>query len=68
MSDKVSDHGPLVKSPAAASHRPVTRWKWDHPEITPRSYGAAGDDEKVKKLLNILQSRYPEYFQRLKTP
>ena len=47
----------------------------DHPEITPRSlskaiqaYRAAGDDEKVKKLLNILQSRYPEYFQRLKTP
>ena len=47
----------------------------DHPEITPRSlskaiqaYRAASDDEKVKKLLNILQSRYPEYFQRLKTP
>ncbi len=47
----------------------------DHPEITPRSlskaiqaYRAAGNDEKVKKLLNILQSRYPEYFQRLKTP
>ena len=47
----------------------------DHPEITPRSltkaiqaYRAAGNDEKVKKLLNILQSRYPEYFQRAKTP
>ncbi len=47
----------------------------DHPEITPRSltkaiqaYRAAGNDEKVKKLLNILQSRYPEYFQRNKAP
>ena len=47
----------------------------DHPEITPRSltksiaaYRAAGNEEKVKKLLNILQSRYPEYFQRIKIP
>ena len=47
----------------------------DDPEITPRSltkaiaaYRAAGNEEKVKKLLNILQSRYPEYFQRTKTP
>jgi TolA-binding protein len=45
----------------------------DHPEITPRSltksiaaYRAAGNEEKVKKLLNILQSRYPEYFQKNK--
>ena len=47
----------------------------DHPEITPRSlskaiqaYRVAGNDEKVKKLLNLLQSRYPEYVQRSKTP
>ncbi len=47
----------------------------DHAEITPRSltkaidaYRKAGNDERVKKLLNILQSRYPEYFQRTKTP
>ena len=47
----------------------------DHPEITPRSlskaiqaYRAAGKDDKVKKLLNILQSRYPEYIQRNKAP
>jgi len=47
----------------------------DHQEITPRSlakaiqaYRAVGDEEKVKKLLNILQSRYPEYIQRTKTP
>ena len=47
----------------------------DHPEITPRSltkaiaaYRVIGNEEKVKKLLNILQSRYPEYFQRTKTP
>ena len=47
----------------------------DHPEITPRSlskaiqaYRAAGNEEKVKKLLNLLQSRYPEYIQRSKTP
>lgn len=42
----------------------------DHQEITPRSlskaiqaYRAAGNDEKVKKLTNLLQSRYPEYVQ-----
>ena len=47
----------------------------DDPEVTPRSltkaiqaYRTAGNDEKVKKLLNILQSRYPEYFQRTRTP
>ena len=47
----------------------------DHPEITPRSlskaikaYRAVGDEEKVKKLINLLQSRYPEYFQRNQAP
>ena len=42
----------------------------DHQEITPRSlakaiqaYRAAGNEEKVKKLTNLLQSRYPEYVQ-----
>ena len=47
----------------------------DHQEITPRSlskaiqaYRAAGNDEKVKKLLNLLQSRYPEYVQAHKVP
>ena len=47
----------------------------DHQEITPRSlskaiqaYRAVGNDEKVKKLLNLLQSRYPEYVQGNKSP
>lgn len=45
------------------------------PEITPRSltkaiqaYRAADNDEKVKKLTNLLQSRYPEYVQGHKAP
>jgi tetratricopeptide (TPR) repeat protein len=47
----------------------------DHPEITPRAlekavkaYREAGLDDKAKKALNLLQSRYPEYIQKNKTP
>ena len=50
----------------------------DHPEITPRALSkaiqatklaqTAGSEEKVKKLTNLLQSRYPEYVQGSKIP
>ena len=60
---------------AAKTYETVYATGIDDPDITPRSltkaiaaYRAAGNEEKVKKLLNILQSRYPEYFQRIKIP
>jgi TolA-binding protein len=47
----------------------------DDEEVTPRAldqavkaYQKAGKDAEAKKTLNLLQSRYPEYFQRQKQP
>jgi hypothetical protein len=43
----------------------------DEEAVTPRAlekavaaYQKAGDEAEAKKTLNLLQSRYPEYFQR----
>jgi TolA-binding protein len=44
----------------------------DHQEITPRAlakaykaYKTAGSEERAKRILNMLQSRYPEFFQNM---
>ena len=60
---------------AAKLYETVAATGIDHPEITPRAldkavkaWRAAGADDKAKKTLNTLQSRYPEYIQRNKMP